>query len=233
MKRVVDGLADPDNRSSFVAGVTDAIPVFSGTVPFGIIVGVTGVEFGLTALEISAMSALVYAGASQLAAIVLMAEAAHPVVVVLTVILVNVRFAMYSASLAPKFQPLARLRKAVYSFLIVDTIYGLAIARYRDRPETPVHWYYFGGGLAFWASWVVGTVVGATLGGGIPDGFPARLVLPLVFIALLVPIVEDRPTAATALVAGGVAVAAAPLAYNLGLLVGIACGLTVGVALDR
>ena len=233
MTEVATGLVDPENRSEFLAGVRDSIPVFSGTIPFAVVVGVTGVEFGLSSLEISAMSTLVYAGASQLVAIALLSEAAHPAVVVLTVGLVNARFAMYSASLAPEFDSLSRVRKALYPFLLVDTIYALATMRYRTRPESPVHWYYVGGGLAFWASWVGGTVVGAVLGTGMPDGFPAALVLPLVFIALLAPLVEDRPAAITALVAGAVAVVAAPLVYNLGLLVAVVSGLAVGVALDR
>jgi 4-azaleucine resistance transporter AzlC len=233
MNGVVDGPAGTDVRAEFRAGVVDAVPVFSGTVPFAVVVGVTGVEFGFTSLEITAMSALVYAGAAQLAAIVLVSAAAHPVVVVLTVGLINLRFAMYSASLAPNFRPLSRLRKALYPFLLVDTIYALSTARSRTHSDAPVHWYYLGGGLAFWASWVAGTAVGAVLGSGIPAEFPAALVLPLVFLALLAPLVEDRPAAVTALVAGGVAVVAAPLAYNVGLLIATVCGLAVGVALDR
>jgi predicted branched-subunit amino acid permease len=82
-------------------------------------------------------------------------------------------------------------------------------------------------------SYVLGTVIGAGFGIEIPDAFPVQLLLPLVFIALLFPVLEDRPSVATAVVAGAVAIIAAPLAYNLGLLAGVSAGLLVGVFLTR
>jgi 4-azaleucine resistance transporter AzlC len=233
MRRLVAGLSDRGNRSSFVTGFKEAIPVFSGTIPFAIIVGITAVELGFSAVEITVLSTIAFAGASQLAAIDLMVDGSPFLVVVVTVILVNIRFSMYSATLAPKFESLSRLRKAVYSFLIVDTVYALSTSRFRNHDEGGSHWYYFGSGIAFWLSWVLGTAIGAWVGVGVPGAFPVELVLPLVFIALLFPVLEDRPSVATAVVAGGVAAATAPLPYNLGLLLGVGCGLATGVFLNR
>jgi len=65
MRRLLKSRADDEGRSLFVAGVKDSLPLLTGIVPFSIIVGITGVEFGLTAIEISVMSALAYAGSSQ------------------------------------------------------------------------------------------------------------------------------------------------------------------------
>lgn len=233
MKRLLDGLSDEENRSSFLAGVRDSVPVATGIAPFSVLIGITAVEFGFTTAEITIMSAITYAGASQLAAIFLMADDGHLLLVVLTAVLINVRFSMYSAYLAPKFQSLSRLRKAAYSFLLVDTIYALSIPYFRNHDGPSSHWYYFGGGIIIWVFWTLGTLAGAGIGVGVPDVFPVELVLPLVFIALLFPVLEDRPSVATAVVAGGVAVAAAPLDYNLGLLSGVCCGLVVGVFFNR
>ena len=232
MKGLFEGLAADRNRSLFLAGFRDTLPVHLGIVPLAFIVGLTAVELGFTPLEITAMSVIVFAGAAQLAAVFLMAEGGHILIVVLTVVLINTRFMMYSASLAPYFKPLSRLRKAVYAFLITDPTYALAIPRFQSGDDG-AHWYYFGSGVAMWSFWVLGTALGAGLGVGIPDVFPVELVLPLVFIALLFPVVEDRPAAATAIAAGGAAVIAAPLSYNLGLLVGVGNGLLVGVSLNR
>jgi 4-azaleucine resistance transporter AzlC len=233
MRRLLESRVDDEDRSLFVAGVKDSLPLLTGIVPFSIIVGITGVEFGLTAIEISVMSALAYAGSSQLAAIFLMADNTTIFLVVVTAVLINVRFAIYSASMAPRFQSLSWLKKVVYSFLLVDTIYALLMSRFPERKAGRSHWYYFGGGLALWSFWTLGTVIGAGMGVGVPESFPVDLVLPLVFIALLFPILEGRPSAATAVVAGGVATVAAPLDYNFGLLVGVGCGLVVGVSLNR
>lgn len=233
MRRVLDGLPDGEDRPLFVAGVRDALAVLTGLFPFAIIVGVTATELGFTVVEITVMSATVYAGASQIAAMFLMAERSHLLLVVLTAVLINVRFSIYSASLAPRFQSHSRLRKAVYSFLLVDPIYALSIPRFRGDEGPRAHWYYLGGSVAVWVFWLLGTVIGAVMDVGVPESFPVELVLPLVFIALLFPVLEDLPSVATAAVAGGVAVAAAPLDYNLGLLLGVSCGLLVGVYLNR
>lgn len=233
MRRLLERRFDDEARSLFVAGVRDSLPLLTGIVPFSIIVGITGVEFGLTAVQISVMSALAYAGSSQLAAIFLMGDNTTILIVVLTAVLINVRFAIYSASMVPKFQSLSWLKKAVYSFLLVDTIYALSMSRFRGQKAGRFHWYYLGGGLALWISWSLGTIIGAGMGIGLPESFPVELVLPLVFIALLFPVLEGRPSAATAVVAGGVATVAAPLDYNFGLLLGVGCGLVVGVSLNR
>lgn len=233
MRGLIEVLAAERNRSLFLAGFRDTLPVHLGLVPFGFIVGLTAVELGVTPLEITAMSVIVFAGASQLAAVFLMADGGHILIVVLTVVLINTRFMMYSASLSPYFKPLSRFRKAVYAFLITDPTYALAIPRFQSDDDEGAHWYYFGSGIAMWSFWVLGTALGAGLGVGIPEVFPVELVLPLVFIALLFPVIDDRPAAATAIVAAGVGVVAAPLSYNLGLLVGVGSGLLVGVFLKR
>lgn len=233
MKRLLKGLSDPQNRSLFLSGFKDTLPVHLGLVPFAIITGVTAVEFGFSTVEIIIMSVIVFAGAAQLAAIFLMAEGVHIILVVLTVVMINLRFLIYSTSLAPIFQSHTRFRKALYSFLITDPTYALSIPRLLANDEERPHWYYFGSGVSMWLFWILGTALGAGTGVEVPDAFPAELILPLVFIALLFPVVEDRASVATAVVAGGVATAAAPLDYNLGLLAGVSSGLLVGVFLNR
>jgi 4-azaleucine resistance transporter AzlC len=233
MKRLTTGLFDERNRALFVSGFVDTLPVQVGLFPFGIIVGVTAVELGFATSEITIMSAVAFAGAAQLAAIFLMADSVHFILVMLTAVMINIRYTMYSISLAPIFQSYSRLRKGVYSFLITDPTYALSLPLFRDPEAEKPHWYYFGSGVSMWVFWVLGTAIGASLGIEIPDAFPIGLVLPLVFIGLLFPVVEDRPSAATAVVAGGVAAAAAPLDYNLGLLVGVGSGLLVGGYLNR
>lgn len=233
MRQVLQGISDETNQSLFISGCRDTVPVLLGIVPFGIIIGFTAADLGFTAFEITAMSAVVFAGAAQLAATFLMADGTHFAIVVLTVIMINIRFMMYSASLAAFFNSLSRLQKSVYGFLISDATYALSIPRLTSPCEGRPHWYYFGSGFTLWVSWIIATAIGASMGVGIPEEFPVELVLPVVFIALLFPVIEDRPTAATALVAGVTAIVAAPLDYNLGLLVGVSSGLVVGVALNR
>jgi predicted branched-subunit amino acid permease len=92
--------------------------------------------------------------------------------------------------------------------------------------------YYLGVGVSLWIVWVATTAVGASLGRGIPDAFGVEFAVPLVFLALLVPSLEDRPTVAAGVTAGAVALAGGGLPYNLGLLVGTAVGIGVGLAVE-
>lgn len=205
MIRVLDGSVSAAHRSSFVDGARDTLPTLTGIVPLAIVVGLTAVEFGFTAVEITVISAVVFAGAAQLAAVALMADGSPIVVVVVTAVLINVRFYLYSVSLAPHVRPLSRLRKAVYSFVLVDVNYALSIPRYLEHEAVRTHWYYLGSGMTLWLAWIIGTALGAGVGVGIPGWFPAGLVLPLVFNALLLPLLTGRPAFATAIVAGGIA----------------------------
>lgn len=93
-------------------------------------------------------------------------------------------------------------------------------------------WYYLGVGVTLWVVWVATTAVGASLGQGVPDAFGVDFAVPLVFLALLVPSLEDRPTVAAGVTAGAVALAGGGLPYNLSLLVGTAVGIGVGLVVD-
>lgn len=226
----------PTVRAAFVRGVRDVLPVVIGVVPFGLIVGVSAVAAGLTTADTLASSLLVFAGASQLAMIDLLGQDAPWLVAVLTAAVINVRMVMYSASLAPWFASLPVGRRAGAAYFLTDQSFALAVTRYTTTETTTPRSrlaYYLGTAIPLWANWQVMTVVGALAGAAVPEDVPLAATIPLVFLALLVPAVSDRPTLGAALVGGGVAVAAAPLPANLGLVVGALAGIAAGVVLDR
>ncbi|NNL68670.1 MAG: branched-chain amino acid ABC transporter permease, partial [Acidimicrobiia bacterium] len=94
-------------------------------------------------------------------------------------------------------------------------------------------WYYVGGALTLWTTWQVTTAAGVILGASVPAAWSLDFAIPLVFLALLVPALRDRPGVAAAIVGGVVAVAAANVSYNLGLIIGAACGIAAGVIVER
>jgi len=206
--------------------------------PFGLITGVTGAAAGIDPLDMVFMSAVVYAGASQLAAISLIGASAAPWVVLLTVGLINLRFLMYSASLAPwlkRYGPGARL---LVSYLLVDHTYALSVIRYAKEDESfGRRDYYLSMGVITWLQWVAMTAIGAVLGAALPDQLQLDFAVPLSFLALLVPIVTTRPALAAAVTGAALAIVLAPLPYSLGLviatLVGVAAGTLTESAVAR
>jgi 4-azaleucine resistance transporter AzlC len=224
----------------FRDGVRTALPSLLGLIPFGLVAGIAAVNAGLSPLQAVGLSAIVFAGASQLAAIDLLAQDASLVVVVLTAVVINLRMAMYSASIAPHFQSLRRRWEMVCSYLLTDVSYALAVTEFSEDESTRAdgdagtshRWYYLGVAGAIWAGWQVTTVAGVLLGTGIPDEWNVGFAVPLVFLTLLVSEVSDRPRLVAALVGGGVAVVGSTWPLNLGLIGGGLAGVVAGVLAD-
>lgn len=224
-----------DSRNSlyndFAAGTMAIVPVLLGLVPYALIAGVVAVRMGLTPFEASGMSIILFAGASQLAALQLIHDGAPIFVVVITIMFVNMRLIMYSASIAPHFAATSQRSRLLVSYLLTDQAYMFSLYGFerRTHPAARVA-YYLGLALPMWVVWQLGTVAGALLGSGLPQGWGLDFVLPLIFMALLIPSIKDRAMIAAAVVGGGVAVIGHDLPWNLGLIAGAFAGIGGGVA---
>ncbi|MEZ3142630.1 AzlC family ABC transporter permease [Halobaculum sp. MBLA0143] len=218
-------------RQSFLAGARAIAPVLLGAIPFGLVAGAAAVSADLTVAQALGLSTVVFAGASQLAAIELLGRDAAFLVVVGTALVINVRLVMYSASIAPYFEGVSRARRALIAYLLTDQAYALSITRFRDRG--PSVWYYLGTAVPLWAVFVVATAVGAVGGAQLPSSLPLGFAVPLVFLAVLTPAVTDDAAVVAAVVGGTVAVAGASLPLNLGLVAGALAGIAAGLVADE
>jgi 4-azaleucine resistance transporter AzlC len=230
-----DGLAagEVSPHSEFFAGFRAELPLAIGTIPFGLIYGALALGAGLPASAAQAMSSIVFAGSAQFISAQLLSQSTPGVVVILTAGMVNLRHALYSASLAPYLQHLPSRWKYVLAYLLTDEAYAVTVTHYQKGSHSSridyKHWYFLSAGLTLWTSWQASTAVGVFLGAAIPPGWSLDFTLALTFIGLLVLNVKDRAGAAAALAAGVCAVLAAGLPLKLGLVlasfVGIAAGL--------
>ncbi len=215
-------------------GLRDAAPILPGILPFGIIAGAAAVSAGLAPMPAAGFSAIVFAGASQLAAVELLAQQATWPVILLTILVINLRFVMYSAVLAPWLSHLPLRIKAVLAYLITDQAFAVTVARQRRRPDAAgLPWYYFGAAISLWLTWQTGTVVGVLVGSLVPASWHLDFSVPLAFLALLVPLVSDRASLVTAGVAGAVALVGRGLPWNLGLIVAAVVGIAVGLLVEN
>jgi len=214
---------------SFRAGVAAIAPILIGVVPFGLIYGVAAVESGLDTLPAVAMSAIVFAGAAQLAIVDLAGRDATLAVMVATALVINARMLMYSASLAPHLRDTSLPNRLLGGYLITDQAYAVTITRFADSEEVDRWAFFFGASMPLWVVWQVSTVIGVLVGASIPGEWSLDFAIPLVFLALLVPIVKERGTRVAVGVGGTVAVIASPLAFNAGLITGAIAGLVAGM----
>ena len=223
-------------RSQFLSGLRAELPLLSGVIPFGLIYGVAALSAHLPPSAAMAMSAIVFAGSAQFIATQLFQQNATALLVIATVFIVNVRHMLYSASLAPHLAHLSGRWKWLLAYLLTDEAYAVVITRYNDSSEAAhKHWYFLGAGLALWTTWQISTALGILLGSQISaqmESLGLDFAIAVTFIALVVPAIQNRATAAAALSAGLVAVAAIPQPYNLGLLLAALTGIAAGLLLE-
>jgi 4-azaleucine resistance transporter AzlC len=221
-------------RSDVTAGAKAIAPILLGIIPFSIITGVAAVNAGIPPLEAIGMSLVIYAGAAQLAAIELIGRTAPVVIIILTAVVINLRYIMYSASLAPHFRRFNMPTKWLSAYVLTEQAYAVSITEFQATApsERSRKWFYLGGAVFSWVVWQVGTVVGVALGGNVPAGLSFEFAVPLTFMALLFSVLDDWPTEVVALVAGGTGVCFAPLPYNLGLIAAAVVGIVTGVVID-
>ena len=211
-----------------------SVSLLVGMVPWGIVAGVAMVSAGLTQAQAVAMSVLVFAGSAQLAVLPLLIIKAPLWVVLATTLVVNLRYVIYSAVLAPHFGHLSRPWRVLLSYITVDGVFALFAARFRPEDADPYkHWFFLGGSLVMWCGWQVSTSIGVFAGAMIPKEWSLEFASTLGLIALMMPLLFDRAVVWGAFAAGGVALLAAGLPLNLGLLAGIAAGVAVGLAVAR
>lgn len=215
----------------FWAGARAEIPLIVGAAPFGLIYGVTAISAHLGAGLALGMSSIIFAGSAQFIIVQLIGAGAPAVVIIITGAIVNLRHALYSASLAPALHTLRpNWKRWLLAYLLTDEAYAIAVIRYRDGDQGPHrHWYFLGAGLALWSAWQASTAVGVFLGASIPASWQLDFALPLTFIALVAPTLRDRANVTVALVAGTLALLVGGLPLKVGLIVAILIAVGAGM----
>ena len=214
---------------AFWMGVRALLPLLIGVAPFGLIYGVVALQAGLSPWAAQLMSSVVFAGSAQFLFAQLAGLAAPGAVIVGAMGLINLRHALYSASVAPYLAHLPPRWKALLAYLLTDEAYAAAIApMMREENRQHAHWILLGAGFALWFGWQLSTALGILVGAKLPTDWPLDFALPLTFIAIVVPLVSDRVRLTTALVAGGSALALAALPYKTGLVFSALAGIAVG-----
>jgi 4-azaleucine resistance transporter AzlC len=227
----------PSPRSAFLSGLRAELPILPGVVPFGVIYGVAALNAQLPPVTALAMSSIVFGGASQFIAVQLIEQGTAAFLIVATIFIVNLRHMLYSASVAPHIAHLPRRWKWLLAYLLTDEAYAVAITKYNDASDPGAkHWYHLGAGLALWTTWQLSTIVGIALGSQMSEQLRSLgldFAVTVTFIALVVPALTDRGVTAAALAAGVLAVVAAALPYNLGLMIAALAGIVAGLIVEQ
>jgi len=176
-------------KKAFFQGCKVGLPVAFGYFSISVTFGVLAVQNGLTALESTAMSIWVFAGASQFIAVSLIASAGWMEIVLATFIL-NLRHLLMSTTLARSIKT-STWKAAILSFGITDETFVVSTIGKKDKL---IEGSYFAGiALVSYSSWVIGTLIGALFGDFIPTSITSSMGIALyaMFIALLTPAIKE------------------------------------------
>lgn len=222
-------------KSAYWAGVRDGMPFILMAIPFATLFGVVATDAGLTLAQAMGFAVLVIAGAAQFAAIQLMVENASIAFVLLAALAVNLRMAMYSASLVPFLGTAPLWQRAFVSYLNFDQTYITSVARYEARPEMSVPdrvAYFLGVATPITPLWFIMTLVGILAGKAIPEAWALDFIIPIMFLAMAAPMLKSLAHVSAAAVSVAVALAFVSLPAGTGLLLAAGAAMLTGAVVE-
>ncbi|WP_068108904.1 AzlC family ABC transporter permease [Tropicimonas marinistellae] len=229
-------MPDSNLKSIYFSGLRASAPFLLVVAPFAILFGVVAMEAGLDLAQTMGFTVVVVAGAAQFTALQLMSDEAPAIVVLVSALAVNLRMAMYSASMVPYLGAAPLWQRALISYSLFDQNYAACIARYElDRQMTLPQRvaFYLGATTPLLPVWIGFTLLGALIGRQIPPALALDFALPITFIALVGPALRTVAHVAAAFVSVALSLAFAGLPFNLGLIVAAVAALATGAEVER
>ena len=218
-------------KSAYRQGIIDSSPFILVIIPFATLFGVLATEAGLNVLETMVFSIVVIAGAAQFTALQLMQENTPTVIVLISALAVNLRMAMYSASLTPYIGAAPLWQRALCAYVTVDQSYVVGVSKFEREPDMTVPErvaYFMGAVTPIVPLWYVFTLVGALVGTRVPESWALDFAIPIAFLAMIAPMFRTAAHVVAALTAVVVALLAAGVPYSLGLIIAGIAGMIAG-----
>ncbi|GLS81037.1 AzlC family ABC transporter permease [Paracoccus marinus] len=228
--------ADPETpRQAFRRGMIQALPFLLVLIPFGLLFGVIAQTAGFDVSQTMGFSVLVLAGASQFTAVELLSHDAPVLLVIASALAINLRMAMYSASLVPIIGAARPWERALAAYALTDQSFAMAVQNAERRPQATLAQrlaHFWGAAVVICPPWVVATYVGATVGNVIPADWPLDFAVPITFLSMVAPMLRTWAHLAAATVAIGVALVLAGMPNGTGLLIAGPAGMCAGAAVE-
>lgn len=156
-------------RAAFRDGVRDLLPSATGTFAWALVTGVAMVKSGLSLWQCLGMTLFVYAGSAQLAALPLIAAAAPVWVIVVTALVINLRFVTYSVAMRHELREFSVGRRVALGYITGDIGFAVFMSKLRREPNLAhKDWYFLGGSMCNWVAWQSASLIGIFAGASIP-----------------------------------------------------------------
>jgi predicted branched-subunit amino acid permease len=221
-------------KNFFRFGFLKILPIMSGVVPFGAVVGSAASEAGLSVTQSMLINVFVFAGASQLAAVNLMTKNATIAVVVFTGLIINLRFLLYSAAISPVLHGSSFWTRFFGAYFLTDQSYAVMSAHEKHfKSSKDAIQFYFGACACMVITWHLSVLAGTLFGNFAPRNWALDYAVPLSFIALVIPTLKNRAYAFVAICSALSGILLYRLPLNLGLIASALIAISVAVFLSR
>lgn len=193
-------LKKSSHRQEFVNGLNSALPICLGYIPVAVTFAIISQTQGIPNFIIILMSVLVFAGASQFAAVGMLSTGSIMSEIILATFVLNLRHLIFSASLSRRLEKdLGSVWAALIAFGVTDESFATASLQACDILP---RYYLIGLNFAAYAAWVGGTGAGLFLSTLLPQLIKNSLGIALyaLFIGLLIPAVRISRPAGTVMV---------------------------------
>ncbi len=223
-------------KSAFWKGFRTSLPFLLVGGPFAILFGIIATEAGLSIAQTMGMTVVVIAGAAQITAIQLMTENAPVWAVLAAALAVNLRMAMYSASLQPHLGAAPLWQRVLVGYVNFDVSYALSMLEYENHPSQPLEHkvaFFFGSSVMILPMWIGGTYLGAIAGEALPETLSIDFMMPILFLALVGPMLKTLAHLGAAVTSVVAAMALTGLPSGTGLLIAGFLAMIVGAEIER
>lgn len=227
-------LQSSQKYSSMWRGAMAISPLSIAVIPWGILTGSFAIEVGLSPIESQAMSVIVFAGAAQLVALGMLKAGIGLFGILLSTLLITSRHFLYSMVLRKDISSLPTKWRLLLGFLLTDELFAILSTGEAQQHKFD-RWYALGGGLLFYISWNLATLLGVIAGKTIPnlDKWGLDFAIAATFIALIIPLIKNKSILICVLVSLVSSVCCVLLNIEAGLIISAMLGMTCGTLNEK
>ena len=188
-------------KKDFIQGLRDGVPIMAGYFAVSFSFGILAMQGGLSVIQAALTSLTNMTSSGQFAGLQIIAAGGTLVELILTQVIINMRYSLMSLALSPKLDKKIKLwQRLLIAFANTDEIFAVAMSRERSLTFP----YMAGLQILPIFGWTAGTAIGAIAGNLLPAALTAALGIALygMFIAVVVPVARrSRPVLLSALIA--------------------------------
>ena len=218
----------------FKQGVLEELPLQLGVFPFGVIYGIMAIESGLSPLQSFFLSSIIFGGASQILFVQLVSSATPVGIIISSVGAINLRHFLYGISMLEFLKHLSLSWRLLLAYLLTDEAYAVSIKKFISDPSNQfLHYHLLGTGLTLFITWQISTLSGIIIGENLPQFLDLQFIIPLTFIAIVVPMINSISIFCAALSSSISALIFSNLDLNFWIIISAILGLIIATITSK